>query len=294
MAAVQAIAVTAASNNTDIDVSGCSTMGEKLTVRPGAEIVVSIVVRDPAGANYAPYSFPNPSLQQIGISQPLNMPVLDHIDLIQGMVTGYKTPGASDYAGQWPNNWLNNVVAGLSKADLDATVPVAAKNPSAAVIKTFSGSGSSAWTPVTSSVDGTQFLAMTYRIPAVSASQYVRVRGTNMPAAVPFETDANGNPLPDLYTNATTTVTDATATAAKPATPGSLKIACKATGSNVPSNSVLYVQGSALIDGCPNHLPTVNGVKYVAYDVAAWSDLWFYANPIYIEVSGSTIVAGVQ
>jgi len=28
--------------------------------------------------------------------------------------------------------------------------------------------------------------------------------------------------------------------------------------------------------------------------VAAWSDLWFYANPIYIEVAGSTQVAGVK
>jgi hypothetical protein len=32
----------------------------------------------------------------------------------------------------------------------------------------------------------------------------------------------------------------------------------------------------------------------VAFDVAAWSDLWFYSNPIYVEVSGSTLVAGVK
>jgi hypothetical protein len=41
-------------------------------------------------------------------------------------------------------------------------------------------------------------------------------------------------------------------------------------------------------------LPVINGQKYVAYDVAAWSDLWFYSNPIYIEVEGSTKVAGVK
>jgi hypothetical protein len=35
-------------------------------------------------------------------------------------------------------------------------------------------------------------------------------------------------------------------------------------------------------------------VKYVAFDVAAWADLWFYANPIFIEVGGSTAVAGVR
>ena len=49
-----------------------------------------------------------------------------------------------------------------------------------------------------------------------------------------------------------------------------------------------------LIDGCPNHLPVVNGQKMVAYDVAAWSDLWFYANPIFVEVGSSTVVAGVK
>ena len=34
-------------------------------------------------------------------------------------------------------------------------------------------------------------------------SQYLRLRGTNLPASVPFETDADGNPLADLWTNAT-------------------------------------------------------------------------------------------
>ncbi len=295
-AAVQALAVTAATANTDIDVSGCATMGEKLVVRPGAEVVVAIVVRDPAGINYAPYSFANPSLAQVAIQQPINAPELHHIDLIQGLVTGFKVPGNvnGDYAGQWPNTWLADVVTNKSKSELDATIPVAAKNPSTAVIRTFNGSGGTPWTPVTSNVDGTRFLAMTYRIPAVSASQYVRLRGTNLPPAVPFETDSNGNPLPDVYTNATTTVTDATATAARPATRGTLRIACTVPGSNVPGNGVAYPITSPVIDGCPNHLPTVNGVKYVAYDVAAWSDLWFYANPIYIEVSGATAVAGVQ
>ena len=48
-------------------------------------------------------------------------------------------------------------------------------------------------------------------------------------------------------------------------------------------------------DGCPAHLPRrSNGQKYVGFDVAAWADLWFYSNPIYIEVKGSTLVAGVK
>jgi hypothetical protein len=32
----------------------------------------------------------------------------------------------------------------------------------------------------------------------------------------------------------------------------------------------------------------------VSFDVAAWSDLWFYSNPVYIEVTGGTVVAGVK
>ncbi len=275
-AAVEALAVAAATRNTDIDTAGCATMGEKLVVRRGAEIVVSIVVRDPVGANYAPYVFPNPSLLQVGINQPINEPVLDHIDLVRGLVSGYKTPGSADYSGEWPRNtnWLR---ADGSVADL-SVVPAGAKNTTAAVIKTFNGNGATPWTAFSSGVDNTAFLKMTYRIPAVTATQYLRLRGTNLPPAVPFETDANGNPLPDVHTNAGDTTR--------------LKIACTTVGSNLPANGTLYT-GTA-INGCPNHLPVVAGQKMVAYDVAAWADLWFYSNPIYVEVTGSVAVAGVK
>ncbi len=278
-AAVEAIALTAATNNTDINVSGCATMGEKLVVRPGAEIVVSIVARDPSGTNYSPYTFNNPSLAQISVSQPLNRPVLDHIDLIRGLVTGYKTPGAADYSGEWPRNtnWL--ALDGSTPADLSG-VPAAAKNTSTAVIKTFNNSGSNIWTSA-----GNDLVKMTYRIPAVSASQYVRLRGSNLPASVPYETDANGNPKADIFTNANNTAM--------------LKIPCTATGINLGGTTTGSITGNA-IDGCPAHLATASGAspiatqKAVSYDVAAWSDLWFYSNPIYVEVNGSTIVAGVK
>jgi hypothetical protein len=274
-AAVEALAVAAATNNTDIDVAGCATMGEKLKVRPGAEIVVSVVVRDPAGVNYSPYTFNNPSLAQIGVNLPINTPLLDHIDLIRGLVSGYKTPGAADYAGAWPTNtsWLHTD----GTTESLSAVPAAAKNTSAAVIKTFNASGASQWVSVNSTVDGTAFLKMTYRIPAVAASQYVRLRGTNMPPAVPYETDADGNPLSDLYTNA--------------GDPTKLRIPCTAVG-------------TTQFDGCPSHMATaasttgttdnpIAGQKAVSFDVAAWADLWFYSNPIYVEVSGGTPVAGV-
>ena len=120
-------------------------------------------------------------------------------------------------------------------------------------------------------MDNTSFLKMTYRIPAVAASQYVRLRGTNLPAAVPFETDANGNPLADVYTNA-----------------GDL------TMLRIPCSTVGTVLTGSAIDGCPAHLASVSGQKYVSYDVAAWSDLWFYSNPIFVEVTGATLVAGVK
>ncbi|MEJ0037486.1 MAG: hypothetical protein WDO68_15650 [Gammaproteobacteria bacterium] len=271
-AAVEAMATKAAFSQTDTDTANCATMGEKLKVRAGAEIVVSVVVRDPAGTNYSPYTFPNPSLLQVNITQPLNMPVLDHIDLIRGEVSGYRTPGTPGYSGEWPRNtaWLH---ADGTTSDL-SVVPDAAKNLTAAVIKTFNGSGSTPWQPVTGT-DGTTFLKMTYRIPAVAKSQYVRLRGTNMPPAVPSETDASGNPLADVYTNANDTT----------------RLAIKCTTVHSAGNQ---------FDGCPDHLPTATGAspiagqKAVAYDVAAWSDLWFYANPIYVEVAGSTVVAGVQ
>ncbi|MGJ7512481.1 hypothetical protein [Variovorax sp. GT1P44] len=246
-AVVEALAVAAAVQNTDVDHDECATMGEKLVVRPGAEIIVSVVVRDPSGTNYSPYAFPNPSLAQIGIKQPLNKPVLDHIDVIRGMVSGYRNPNDPlQYAGEWPRDWLTNPSL--------ANVPTAAKNPTAAVIKTFN---SASWKSA-----GGDFRRMTFRLPGtVSASQYLRLRGTNLPPSVPHETDANGNPLPDLVTNASNVANLA-----------------------IPCNDA----------ACPDHLAVNNGQKYVSYDVAAWSDLWFYSNPIYIEVKGSTLVAGVK
>ena len=261
-AAVEAIAVAAATNNTDTDSAGCATMGEKLKIRSGGELVVTVVVRDPSGANNSPYTFNNPSLAQISVSQPLNYPVLDHVDVIQGLVPGYKTPGSADYSGQWPQNtnWLK---ADGTTFDL-SVVPAGAKNTSAAVVKTWN---SSTWTSI-----GSDMMKMTFRIPAVTTSRYVRLRGTNLPAGVPYETDANGNPLSDIYTN----VNDRKM----------LRIPCTSTGSTE-------------FDHCPSHLTTatagpISGTKAVGYDVAAWADLWFYSNPIYVEVAGSTVIAGVQ
>ena len=288
-AQVQAFAVAAASNSTAIDgVAGCANMGEKLVVPSNASLIVGIAVRDPAGPNNSPYTFPNPSLMQSGINQPMNQPVLDHVDLIGGLVTGFRTPSAPDYAGEWPRNtaWLKadgttpvDPVSGLGYPAGMAVVPAAAKNTTAAVLSSFKGGS---WNPVT--IDGAPGVAMTYTVTA-SASRYFRLRGTNMPPAVPFETDINGNPLADVYTNGS----DATR----------LRIPCTTVGSNVPPLGGRKPYTGTAIDGCPSHLAVatapspIAGQKAVSYDVAAWADLWFYSNPIYVQVMGSSVVAGV-
>jgi hypothetical protein len=282
-AAVEAIALAAAQANRDTDVAGCAAMGEKLKVRRGADIVVSIVVRDPAGKSYSPYSFPNPSLLQVGINQPLDMPVLDHVDVIQGLVSGLKQPGASDYSGTWPDDWVDrNNPQQLRPL---TSVPMAAKNLTAQVIRTFNAT---TWTTVAGQPE---WKKMTFRIPAVVASQYVRLRGTNLPPAVPFETDTAGNPLSDLWTN-TGSVQAKNSSAVEFPDNFFLRIPCTTVGNNVPANNVLYTGNG--IDGCPNHLPVVNGQRMMGLDVAAWADLWFYSNPIFVEVAGSTPVAGVK
>lgn len=271
---VQALAVQAAMNQTDVNVRGCATMGERLKVLPGAEVVVSVVVRDPDGKSFSPYSFANPSLAQVGITQPMDMPVLDRVDVVRGMVTGVRQPGSADYAGAWPDDWVD--MANPQQLRTLDSVPAAAKNTTAALYKTFNATS---WTALPE--DG-QYKAMTFRIPAVKESQYVRLRGTNLPAAVPFETDADGNPLSDLWTN-TGAIRAKTGSATEFPEFSMLRIPCTVTGTNVPANDELFTGNG--IDGCPNHLPVVNGQRMVGYDVAAWADLWFYSNPIFVEVN---------
>ena len=279
---VEALALRAARDNSTLRHPDCATMGEKLVVRPGAHIITAIAVRDPSGTNFSPYSFPNPSLAQVGITQPMDAPVLDHIDVIGGLVTGYRDPNGADYTGAWPDDWVDR--DNPQQLRSLASVPAAAKNTSARIARVF---GKSDW-----KASSDDFRVMSFRIPQIQKSQYLRLRGTNLPASVPFETDAQGNPLSDLWTNSA-------AVSAKTTTSGDafpeghfLRIPCKAVGNNVPANDVVY--NATGIDGCPNHMPVVGNDKMVAFDVAAWADLWFYSNPIFVEVQGSSVVAGVS
>lgn len=73
-------------------------------------------------------------------------------------------------------------------------------------------------------------------------------------------------------------------------------------GDGYPENFFLKIPcktaGTTEFNGCPSHLPTKTEGSYTgkfsALDVAAWADLWFYSNPIFVEVKGSTAVAGVK
>ncbi|WP_036259049.1 hypothetical protein, partial [Methylocapsa aurea] len=186
-------------------------MGETLVVPRGKSVRITLTVTTPSKPNNSPYAFNNPSLLQLGIQQPLNKPVLDHVDFIRGNITGVISPNNANYTN--------------------------GTNPSALIYATFNAAK---WT-----VSGNK-RTMSFVIPNIQGNQYIRARGTNLPVATPNETDALGNPLSD------------------------------------PATSVILCTDPA----CPAHMQTTGGgAKLSSFDVAAWADLWFYTNPIFIRVS---------
>lgn len=162
-------------------------MGRTLVVPPGADVTVTLAFTQPTAPNFSPYSFNNPLLTPLGINQPLNRPIVDHVDIIKGNVTGVIAPGAAGYA----------LPAGTTKT----TVSNVVFNPSTVVAATFNAT-SNPWT-----VAG-QRRTMTYTIQNVTAPIYVRARGTNLPPGTPFATDPAGNPLRDFVTAANAPCTD--------------------------------------------------------------------------------------
>ncbi len=198
-------------------------MGQTLEANPGDTVTVEFRVTVPA-SNNSPYSFPNPILASVSAPpQPLNAPLLDHVDLIRGDVTGVIPPTDPNYGG----------------------VNTAARvyNPSTAILSTFNANNAT----VTPLGNGASRFEFTQTIVMGSTPFYIRARGTNLPPAVPNATDIQGNPLSDTLIG------------------------------NIPCTDA----------GCPAHLPTVNGVRRVDVDVEAWSNLWFYANPIFVKPAGS-------
>ncbi|MBU0968039.1 MAG: hypothetical protein KKA54_16870 [Proteobacteria bacterium] len=95
-------------------------------------------------------------------------PVVDHIDLIAGQITGLVSPDSPDYTK--------------------------ATNESTQVLATFT---SADW-----EIDEDGYNVITYPIKGLDKSMYFRLRGTNQPVNAPFETDEMGNPLADSLATA--------------------------------------------------------------------------------------------
>jgi hypothetical protein len=197
-------------------------MGQTLDVKRGAMVTLRIKLRDPQGTNNCPLDMENPSLAQIGISQPLNMPVLDHIDLIGGEVTGYIDPSDADFTKE--------------------------TNDSTAVVATFERK------------DGLRRngnMSFVYRFKA-DKDMYFRLRGTNLPANVPFETDAEGNPLADSE-----------------AEDNLYNMSGEELSSYMFKDILDHVIERKIDSATTSKLDEV---------AEAYADLWFYSNPIFINV----------
>ncbi|UKS30945.1 S-layer homology domain-containing protein [Paenibacillus sp. HWE-109] len=137
-------------------------MGAKnplVSVKEGDPLKLTIRFKSPTKNNY---EIPVDK----GISA--NMaPVVDHVDLIAGDVTGLAAPGTPAYEKD--------------------------TNDSTKVIATFT---SKDWT-----TDSDGYNVIHYDLGAAKNNQYFRLRGTNLGMNVPGETDAQGNPLLDPKTD---------------------------------------------------------------------------------------------
>jgi hypothetical protein len=202
------------------------TMGQTLVVNPGDKITYTVRLVLPVHNN-SPYTFNNPLLTQISLSRPLNTPLLDHLDIITGNITGLVGPGTAGYAV--PN------LAGIAGYGI-------VYNPSTVIAQQLALTVAR----ITPNADGSQTALFTTTLTAPANPFYIRLRGTNLPVSLPNATDSSGNPLID-YSNAAVVCSD---------------------------------------PACPAHLAVnAGGQKVVTYDVQAWSNLWFYANPIFVRPS---------
>jgi hypothetical protein len=216
------------------DSSGWVTMGETLVAKPGEKVTVEMTVTVPR-KNNSPYTFDNPLLVQNGMSQALNRPKLDHVDLIGGKITGVIAPTDPRYSQDAFGNANPNVGGAAGAAVVYNANMLPVKQVFARDMQK-------------SEVEGGGYkVSFTYSFTAKDYPMYLRARGTNIPNATPNVTDASGNPLIDL---------------------NNAKVPC-------------------LDAACPAHLDVVAGQKVVTYDVQAYSNLWFYTNPIFIRPVGS-------
>jgi hypothetical protein len=131
--------------------SGRATMGQECNVvKAGQGTLAHVIIR-----------FKSPALNNHG-----DKPVVNHIDLIAGNITGPVAPGTPEYGND--------------------------TNPSTEVIATFSGGD---WTSLQNG-----WHEIRYPLKA-KHDLYVRLRGTNVPVSTPGKTDASGNPWRDPVPN---------------------------------------------------------------------------------------------
>ena len=143
-----------------------ASMGQTLQLtEKGATI--SIKVRDPQGVNHNTYSS-------------YNKPVLHHLDIIMGKVTGKLDPSDPRYN-------IDNVT----------TTSVIARFDANGLTTDANGLKSTAWTDL-----GDGWREMTLDIDDISDSVYFRLRATNLALGVTNETDFAGNPLSDTLAGA--------------------------------------------------------------------------------------------
>ena len=167
-------------------------------------MTIKVRVYVPDVKNNCPYDINNPSLAQLGINKPLNKPELHHVDLIGGEVCGKIKPGDGKYTDP------TNPTAEIKHTELVSDMK-------------DEGNG---WKSFTFVFKPTK-------------SCYFRLRGTNLPASTPNETDDKGNPVADTQ-----------------------------------AKNITFEH------------PTKGPGTPLDTDIEAWSDLWFYSNPIFIKVVG--------
>jgi len=144
-------------------------IGSKLMTEKGKSVKITIKARDPQGVNFNTYdSYTNP--------------VLNHIDIIRGKVTGKISPADARY-----------------NVDSVSTTSVIARFDANGGVTDSKNITSTKWT---SSANG--WVEMSYIVSNVTDSMYFRLRGSNLGLNVTNETDAAGNPLADTKVGANT------------------------------------------------------------------------------------------
>ncbi len=141
---------------------GGKTMGQTAKVN-GNNVVVTIYVHDPSTPNNNTYSS-------------YTNPVLDHIDLIAGKVSGKINPNDPNY----------------SNDDVTATTKVVARFDAVGGVADSNGLVSTKWNDL-----GNGLIKITYLYPNVKDNMYFRLRGTNLGLNIAGQTDGAGNPLSD-------------------------------------------------------------------------------------------------